>query len=325
MTEAAESGPGRVVGFFDIGSNAVRMMCARVAGDGGVEPLLFDRVQARLGDGGFSTHELQPAAIVRTAEACGYLVRQAREAGAVEFVAVATAAVREAGNAAALLDLLRVECDLDVRVLSGADEAALAHRAVRRRVDAGDDTLLTIDIGGGSTEVALGRGDEVLVCASLPLGALRLTAAAFLPGYEGVVDDARYALLRAEVKQSLRGVAAVVRQHGVGVAAGTGGTIRSLSRAAAMVLPTNRRRSDDVLWRPELLALTDMLRSLALEDRRRLPGLEPERADVIVAGAAILETLMEGFAVDELLVPDVHLLRDGLLVDYVEAERRGRA
>jgi len=322
VIEAAETGPGRVVAFFDIGSNAVRMMCARVDGDGDAEPLLFDRVQTRLGDGGFSTRRLRPTAIFRTVEACGYLVRQAREAAAAEFVAVATAAVREAGNAATLLDLLRTECGLEVRVLSGEEEAALAHRAMRRRVDAGDGTLLTIDIGGGSTEVALGRGDEALVCASLPLGVLRLTAAAFPSGYEGVVDDARYALLRAEVKQSLRGVAAAVRQHGVGVAAGTGGTVRSLSRAAAMVLPTNRRRSDDVLWRPELLALTDMLRSLTLENRRLLPGLEPERADVIVAGAAILETLLEGFAVDELLVPDVHLLRDGLLVDYVEAERR---
>ena len=290
MTEATEGSPGRVVGFFDIGSNAVRMMCARVAGDGhgAVEPLLFERVQSRLGDGGFSTRWLQPAAILRTVEACGYLVRQAREAGAVEFVAVATAAVREAGNAVALLDLLRAECDLKVTVLSGEEEAALAHRAMRRRVDAGQGTLLSIDIGGGSTEVALGRGDERLVCASLPLGALRLTAAAFPPGFGGVVDDARYALLRAEVKQSLRAVAAAVRQHAVGVAAGTGGTIRSLSRAAAGVLPANHRRSDDVLWRPELLALTDMLRSLPLENRRRLPGLEPERADVIVAGAAIL-------------------------------------
>ena len=139
-----------------------------------------------------------------------------------------------------------------------------------------------------------------------------------------MVDDARYALLRAEVKQSARGVAGAIRQHGVGVAAGTGGAIRSLGRAAADVLPANRRRSDDVLWRPELVALTDMLRSLTLEERRLLPGLEPERADVIVAGAAILETLMEAVGVDELLVPEAHLLRDGLLVDYVEAERRRR-
>lgn len=324
MTQAAAGGPGRVVAFFDIGSNAVRMMCAWVAGDGAAEPLLFDRVQTRLGDGGFSSHELAPAAIFRTIEACGYLIRQARETGAVELVAVATAAVREAANAATLLDRLRADCGLEVRVLGGDEEAALVYRAVRRRVDAGQGTLLTIDIGGGSTEVALGRGDEVLVCASLPLGALRLTAAAFPTAYEGVVDDARYALLRAEVKQSLRGLATVVRQHGTGVAAGTGGAVRSLARAAAAVLPANRRRSNDVLWRPELLALTDMLRSLTLEKRRLLPGLEPERADVIVAGAAILETLMEGFAVAELLVPEAHLLRDGLLVDYVEAERRRR-
>jgi len=262
---------------------------------------------------------------VRALVACRWFVAEAQALGAVDLLAVATAAVREAGNAGELLTPLAEDFGLDVAVLTGEEEAAMIYRSARRRVGTGGEVLLVLDIGGGSTEVAVGRGDEAELAASLPLGALRLTAAAFLPGYEGVVDDARYALLRAEVKQSLRGVATAVRQHGVGIAAGTGGTIRSLTRAAVTVLPSNRRRSDDVLWRPELLALTDMLRSLTLEDRRRLPGLEPERADVIVAGAAILETLLEGFAVGELLVPDVHLLRDGLLVDYVEAERRRRA
>jgi exopolyphosphatase/guanosine-5'-triphosphate,3'-diphosphate pyrophosphatase len=315
----------RTVGFFDVGTNAARMLCATIGADGSSRVIAADREQVRLGEGEFVGHALRPDAVARTIAACERFVTRARSLGADELVGVATAAVREAANAAAFLDDLEAACGLRLRVLSGRDEAELLHRAVRRRLDAGSETILTIDIGGGSTEVVLGSADGLVECASLPLGALRLTATAFPDGFAGPVDDARYALLRAEARQLSRGIAAAVKRQGPARASGTGGTVRSLARVAATVMPQQRRRSASLLWRPELTEVIDMLRAVTLDERRRLPGLEAERADTIVAGAAILDALMEGCGIDGLDVPDVWLLRDGLLADYAEALREGRA
>lgn len=322
---ARESGGDRVVAFFDIGSNAVRYLCARVPAAGTPEIIDLGREQTRLGEDAFTDGSLSPEAVARAMRVCGRFVERARAAGAGDFVAVATAAVREAADRDEFCRRLGRECDLDVRVLSGDEEAEAIFRGVSRRVGSWEGTLLCIDVGGGSTEVSLGERGGTVICQSLPVGAVRLGDALLPKGVDGPIDEARYALLCAEVRQAAALFLAGARGRRIDVACATGGTARTLITVATAVLPARRHRAADVLWRGDMDEVIEMLRTEPLDRRRRFPGLDPERADIIVPGAAVLDTLMCELRLESLYLPDFLFVRDVLLAEYAEGGGRARA
>ncbi len=269
----------------------------------------------RLGEGEFDDHCLQPPAIDRAVLVCQQFATLARASGAEEILAVATAATREAKNQRDFLDRLRQEAQLDVRVVSGLEEARLIYLGVASGVHLGDKQALFVDIGGGSTEITVGTQHNYRYLNSLKLGAIRLTTER-LPAGDGVVSAKAYERLKRYVHHNMVHMLRELRDYHIDLAIGSSGTIENLADVASRMYLKGERQPDDVLSRGHLQQLLPVLCSLSLEERRKVPGLNPTRADIIIAGATILLTLMEASAVRSVRVTN-RGLRDGLLVDYL--------
>jgi len=305
----------RVVAFIDIGTNSVRLLVVRIHPNHSYTVLTQLKHTVRLGEGEFNDRRLQPQAIDRAVLVCQQYATLARTSGAEEIISVATAATREAKNPRDFLDRLRQEAELDVRVVSGLEEARLIYLGVASGTHLGDQQALFVDIGGGSTEIAVGTQHHHRYLNSLKLGAIRLTAEQ-LPGGDGPVATEHYERLRRYVHHNMVHLVRELRAYHLDLAIGSSGTIENLADVAARMYLQHERQPDDVLSRVHLQQLLPVLCALSLEERRKVPGLSPARADIIIAGAVILQTLMEALGVRSVRVTD-RGLRDGLLVDYL--------
>jgi exopolyphosphatase/guanosine-5'-triphosphate,3'-diphosphate pyrophosphatase len=309
---------GETVGFIDIGTNSVRLMVARLEPSHSWNTVTLQKETVRLGEGEFGAESaLQPAAMDRAALVCRSFADLAHAHGAQTVVTVATSATREAANKAAFVRRLREEAGLEVRVVSGQEEARLIFLGVLSRVRLGERCALVIDIGGGSTEIALGDGTGAGYLDSLRLGAIRLTSE-FPEASAGAPVPAQvYEVMRRRVQVE----AARIRRHVVGehidVVFGTSGTIRNLASVVVRALRGETPQRVDTVTRAEVLKVARMLRSLSLDERRAVPGLNPLRADIVVAGAAILEALMEDLDLAEIQAVAECGLREGMVVDHL--------
>lgn len=320
--DGSGSGVDRVVGCLDIGTNAVRLLVARVHADASYSIVTQQREQVRLGVGAFATHTLTPEAIERAVSVCAQFTALARAHGVTHLVAAATSATREATNQGALIARLEREAGVHVHVVSGREEARLIFLALRHRVGLDERPAACIDIGGGSTEIAVGDAHRDLYLDSLKLGALRLAADRFGLEREAPVSGDEY----RELKRSVE-VTAVYATRSVSALApatvyGTSGTIRNLAAVAARAV--DGESDETLLTLGGLRKAGKLLRGLPLAERRQVPGMSPERADVIVGGAAILEALMEGAGLDQLRVLTQCGVREGLLDEQIEALGPGR-
>ncbi len=305
----------RVVAFIDIGANSVRLLVVRIYPNHSYTVLTQLKHTVRLGEGEFDDRCLQPQAMERAVLVCRQFATLARTSGAEEIIAVATAATREAKNQREFLDQLRQEAALDVRVVSGLEEARLIYLGVASGVHLGDKQALFVDIGGGSTEITVGTQHQYRYLNSLKLGAIRLTAEQ-LPAGEGPVSTEHYERLQRYVHHNMVHVVRELGDYHIDLAIGSSGTIENLADVAARMYWKRERQPDDVLSRVHLQQLLPVLGSLSLEKRRKIPGLNPARADIIIAGAVILQTLIQTLGVRSVRVTD-RGLRDGLLVDYL--------
>jgi exopolyphosphatase/guanosine-5'-triphosphate,3'-diphosphate pyrophosphatase len=317
---AAEAPPpaaGRVVGFIDIGTNSVRLMVVRIASRHSYQVINLTREVVRLGEEEFGDRLLRPAAIERAVTVCRSFAGLARSHGAAETVAVATSATREARNQAAFVARLHDEAGLDVHVVSGREEARLIFLGIRSRIELGDRTAFCLDIGGGSTEVMVGDGRRHLFLDSLPLGAVRLAGDPDLPSVAGRVSGDDYQQLQRAVRLASVHAVAAVRGYDVDVAYGTSGTVRNVAAVAARVLHDREPQRDETVALADVRKVVKLLRGLTLDERRRVPGLNPDRADIVVAGAVVLETLLADLGLPAVTALGECGLRDGLLADYL--------
>ena len=306
---------GKAAAFLDMGTNSVRLLVVRVDPGGVYTVLNQQREVIRLGEGEFQEQVLQPAAMDRAVLVCKKFNDLARAYGAKDIVAVATSATRDAENQAKFLARLEKEAGLDVRVISGREEARLIYLGVSSGVHMGSKNAVFIDIGGGSTEVIVGNQAEHAYLDTLKLGAIRLTQMFFLPDEKGPVTAARYALICQYARNAAIRTAQRIREHRIDMALGSSGTIMNLSQIAHE-MRLKGATEENRLGREALKKVAEVLCSLPLEERRRVPGINPERADILVAGAAVIETLMDLFGLKEIRVSD-RSLRDGLLVDFL--------
>lgn len=277
---------------IDVGTNTVKLLVADVA-PGVVTPVAADATTTRLGEGLQQTGRLSAAAIARTVEAIVRYVERARALDAADVMALTTSAGRSASNANEFLQA----CPLPVQIISGEREAELIFRGASSDPSWATERLLVMDVGGGSTEWILGCAGRVERMQSLPVGAVRLLER-FGDNFAGMA-----AYLRAELKSALRPFAGE-RWRMIG----TGGTILTLARIARM--PVDRAR----LTLESVRELVTHLNALPLAERRRVPGLPPERADIIVAGGAVFLFAMEALGATELTV-SVRALRFGALAE----------
>jgi exopolyphosphatase / guanosine-5'-triphosphate,3'-diphosphate pyrophosphatase len=304
---------------IDIGTNSVHLVVARMTpGPDGprFEVLEREKEMVRLGSGSGDMRELTPDAIDRGIEA----LHRFRQVAAVHDAdrepwlrAVATSAVREAENRDVFIDRAWDEADVHVDVISGVEEARLIHLGVLQAVPVFDHQLLLVDIGGGSTELLVGKHGEVLASRSHKLGSIRLTQR-FFGGdrlHPAAVDSCR-----RFVRSTIAPFAREVRRLGFEVAVGSSGTIGALATMAAAQADRDvpRSVSNLVLRTEELDAVVELLVATKAKDRASLPGLDPKRADIILAGAIILEQVLHDLDVAELTVSD-NALREGVLLD----------
>lgn len=308
---------GQLVGFIDIGTNSVRLMLVRISANRSYHVVNLQREVVRLGEEEFADHLLRPAAVERAVLVCRSFAELARSHGADEIVAVATSATREARNQGAFVARLQAEAGLDVHVISGREEARLIYLGVLGRVELGERTAFCLDIGGGSTEVIVGDAHRHLFLDSLPLGAVRLAGDPNLPDVSGRVSSDDYQRLQRAVRLASVHAVKAVRGFDVDVAFGTSGTVRNVVAVAARVLHESEPQRDETASLADVRRVVKLLRGLSLEERRGVPGLNPDRADIVVAGAAVLETLMTDLGLPAVTALTECGLRDGMLMDYL--------
>jgi len=290
---------------LDLGSNAVRLILARITPGVEFRVLRQERVQTRLGSD--RRGRLPRVAVEQTLQAVRSFLAEVRTESAPRVVAVATAAVRDAPNADRLLGALRRETGVAVRVLSGSEEARLGAVAVLSSVPV--DRGAIVDLGGGSLQVTRVRAGRIARVASVPLGALRTTLR-FLKHDPPRASEIQ--ALRRETRDRLFGV--LPRAEDGDMLIGLGGSLRALGR---IFRRAKDRRGASLrglrLRREEVAALRARLQPLSVRQRRRIRGLKAERADIILAGAVVIEELMAlgGY---EVLTVCAHGVRHGLLI-----------
>jgi exopolyphosphatase/guanosine-5'-triphosphate,3'-diphosphate pyrophosphatase len=299
---------------MDLGTNSIRLLVVRIHPDGSSTVLTQLKHMVRLGEGAFTHQRLQPEAIDRAVFVARQFAQLARAHGAETILTVATAATREAVNQSALVQQLQEEADLDVRVISGLEEARLIYLGVASGVHLGAKQVLLMDIGGGSTEVIIGAQHHHSYLGSLQLGAIRLTAQ-FLAEQCGPVASRTYKAMQQYVRHHAVRTLHELRAYHIDLAIGSSGTIESLADIAARHCLKRPRQRDDVLTYAHLKQVIVMLKTLPLEGRRKVLGLQPARADIIIAGAVILDVFMQELALQEISVSG-RGVREGLLVDY---------
>ena len=301
---------------LDIGTNSVHGVVARMnAGEGAptIEVLARQKDMVRLGSSGGDIRELDPDAIDRTVASLARF-RQLAEVHDAPVTAVATSAVREADNRHELIERAAAEAGIHVEVISGVEEARLIHLGVLQAVPVYDQRLLLCDIGGGSTELLVGRQGKVLASRSHKLGAIRLTKRFF---NDNPTDAAAIDRCRRHVRSAIAPFAREIRALDVEVMVGSSGTIASLAEMAAERGSGTRPRTirNLELTRDDLDGIVaDLVAAPTNKERADLPGMDPGRADIILAGALILEQVMHELGQTALAVSD-YALREGVLLD----------
>jgi len=301
-----------VLAAIDIGTNSVHMVVARVTGSGRFEVLTRQKEMVRLGSGD-NPRMLAPDAIDRGIAALVRCRPIADSAGA-EIRAVATAAIREADNRDEFLRRARDEAGIDVEVVSGYEEARLIHLGVLQTLAVYDRRLVLCDIGGGSTELLVGEGDDVLLARSLNLGAISVTARFFGDGqWTAPKVDACRTFVRDLLSNAARGI---TREHPE-LLIGTSGTVETLVamslRAAGEELP--RTLNGASLTRAGVTeSIAKLVEAGSGLAARSLRGVEEKRSDILLGGAIILDEVMEAAELDQLTFSD-GALREGILFD----------
>lgn len=306
----------RVLAAIDVGTNSVHLIVARVHLDGSFEVLTRHKDMVRLGEGAGDMSLLSHEAMDRAVAALSRMAELAASHGAY-MRAVATSAVREADNAQVFIDRVRNEAGIDIEIISGVEEARLIHLGVLQALDLFDQRLLLVDIGGGSTEVVVGRRGVEEVARSFKLGAVRLTAR-FFPG--GSQHPAAVSACRTTVQSALAVIERDVRSAGFDVAVASSGTAEAVARMVQARRGGDRPRTfNGFKWSVTELdeVIEALVRTPSTTARRKIPGLDTARADIILAGALILQGVARTFGVGEFTFSD-YALREGVLLDTTQ-------
>ena len=298
------------IAAIDIGSNSIRQTVADVSPTGQIRVLDELRAMPRLGEGLERTGLLSDASMESACTAIQRMVMLARQLQARRIEIIATSAVRDAGNSLEFTDRVEQTTGCPVRILSGDEEALLSFRSALAHFELGAGRSVVMDIGGGSLELVLAKDGVIEHVASLPFGAVRLTERFLAEG----VRPRRVWALREHVRERLRKAVPVKDWRGA-LVIGSGGTFTNLAgivlarQGLAVPSPHGTRVS-----RVELEHVLEWLQRLTPEERAAVPGLNPGRADIIVAGLAVAAEVMARFDPRDLLTSG-YGIREALLLE----------
>lgn len=306
------------IAAIDIGTNSIHMIVVE-SHRHGYRVIDKEKEMVQLGRDSLEGRPLTDGAIDRGVAALKKMAEIAQRWNANEIVAVATSAIREAPNRRRFITRVQKDAGIKVRVISGEEEADYIYRAVRAAVDFHGDTALSIDIGGGSVELIVGTSDEVFFTRSEPLGALRMAQRFAL---ESEASKDAVAECRATVRKSLKKTLARVDALGFDFVIGTSGTIVTLAELGSAASPENEGVTSGLRWltRQRLTQLIEELAPLPLDERVRRFNLDAKRAQTLVAGAIVLEQVLDGLGVDKLRSCDA-ALREGIVERILDARR----
>jgi exopolyphosphatase/guanosine-5'-triphosphate,3'-diphosphate pyrophosphatase len=281
----------------------------------------------RLGEGAFSSGKLSDAAVGRAIDAIRNIAEICRGYDVKDIEAYATAAVRDAENGAEFVGRAEAETGIRFSVISGMEEARLIHLGVATGLSFQYGKGLFIDIGGGSTEIVVGGADrDCIYLDSLKLGSVRMANAFAESAGTGPVSPGIYEKLKSSARNSSLHSLFTIRGLAPDILVGSSGTIQNLAeiafRASKGATPRDDAAEPESMSLEALSEVARKLCSLPVSERKKIPGINPQRADIIVAGAAILQTLMEELGMPEIKISSRGLL-DGMLQDYLERGRLG--
>jgi len=299
------------IAAIDIGTNSVHMIIVRVRPDLSFEVVDREKDMVRLGAGGLDGRRLSDSAVTSALQTLAKFKRLAESHSVDEIIATATSAVREAENGGDFVAAVGRDVGIRVRIISGMEEARLIHLAAAYAAGVGGRPSVVIDIGGGSVEVTLGTAARMRLGGSFKVGVIRLTERFVTTDPLSDDDEAR---VERYVRRQTSAFLREIRTRGFHRVIGTSGTIHALGALATQDGGDlrNRRLSAKILHR-----LRETLTRMTLEERLALPGLDPRRADVTVAGAVLLDTLLKSLGANELTLCDF-ALREGLVLDYIK-------
>ncbi len=294
---------------IDVGTNSVKFHVGERAA-GGTWRAIVDRAElTRLGEGLQERGTISAEALERTALAIGAMVDEAKRNGALAIAAVGTAGLRIASNSAAVIAAIADRTGVTVEVIPGEEESRLAYLAVKAGLGLAEGALVVFDTGGGSTQFTFGQGSRVDERFSVDVGAVRYTERF---GLSGVVTPEVLAEARAAMTADLSRIAGRPAPAALVAMGGAVTNITAVKHGLATYDPDVVQGT--VLDRAEIDRQIELYRSRDLESRRSIVGLQPKRADVILAGACIVRTVMELLGQETLTVSD-RGLRHGLLVE----------
>ena len=301
---------------IDIGTNSLHMILVRVAADGAFEVIGREKDMVRLGAGGLEGRPLGDGAMAAALQTLTRFKRLADSRQVDDIVAVATSAVREAPNGGDFLASVAAQTGIQARVITGVEEAALIHRAAVHGIDVGAEQAVVIDIGGGSTEITLGTAAEVRLAKSFRLGVIRLGERFVTSDPLGGGDERRMVRhIRHELGDYLRGLA----RSGYARVIATSGTALALGSLALQV-PSDVTIHHRRVGAKAIRNIRRQVVSLGLGDRLKLPGLDARRADLIVPGAILLDTILGQLGAGEITLCELSL-REGAILDYIRRNR----
>jgi len=302
------------VASIDIGTNTILLLIAEVEGEK-ITPLFEKETVVGLGKGVQKNGILMTEAMHRGLQTLSqYLERcQAMEVG--KIFAVGTSALREAANSEDFLRLVKKKMNLSIEVISPEEEAQFSFLAVAKDLREVNDTILVVDVGGGSTEFILGRGNQIGQWISLPLGSVRFTEQ-FL--HSNPVREEEWETMEKKIRELLVKIPHSQEPFLTVAVGGTATTLASVEQGLEEFVPEKIHHF--VLKKEALRNQLLVYRSKTIDGRRKIPGLPGARADVILAGGAILYLAMEELNCPSVLISS-HGIRQGLIYNKLSLSK----
>jgi exopolyphosphatase/guanosine-5'-triphosphate,3'-diphosphate pyrophosphatase len=294
---------------IDVGTNSVKFNISERRDDGSWQTLVDRAEVTRLGEGLEKTGAISSDAMERTIDAIAGMAAEAKERQVTAIAAVGTMGMRTARNSQQFIDAVEQRCGIRIEIIPGEEEGRLAYLAVKSGLGLGDGSLVVFDTGGGSTQFTFGCGSVVAERFSLNVGAVRFTEDYYL---DGIVSPEQ---LQAALDAIAKDLSRLDGKSSPEELVGMGGAITNIAAVKHQLAKYDPDViQGSVLECAEIDRQIELYRTKSLEDRRSIVGLQPKRADVILAGACIVKTVMDKLHKDKLSVSD-RGLRHGLLID----------
>ena len=301
------------LGAIDIGTNSMRLLVADY-----IDGKLLNREKfvntTRIGQGVDSEGYISKEAIQRNIEALKEFSNLAKAKGCEEIFCIGTSALRDSKNKLDFIDKAKEELNIDVDIITGEDESNLGFLGILQGLE-NRESILAIDIGGGSTEFILGGLEGIKFCKSENVGALRMTEK-FLKN--DPICETEFENMEKFIYDTINKTLTQLKKENINSIVGIGGTITSVSAINQKLEKYSMEKiHESEIYIKDLDNILQNLKKMTLNDKKNLKGLQPKRADIITAGVAILNLIMKSLEKEKIIVSEYDNL-EGLLCQKVK-------